>query len=79
MMIANMLIDALARHRVLSFMDGHFRFNQIFIDEDDVHKIAFQCPRPIGVFEWIVKPFGLKNAKATYQRPINFIFHDIIG
>ncbi|GAB2301578.1 hypothetical protein Dimus_039687 [Dionaea muscipula] len=24
-------------------------------------------------------PFGLKNAGATYQRAMNFIFHDMIG
>ena len=24
-------------------------------------------------------PFGLKNAGATYQRAMNFIFHDMLG
>ena len=33
----------------------------------------------MGLFEWIVMTFGLKNAGATYQRAMNYIFHEIIG
>ena len=33
----------------------------------------------IGLFEWVVMTFGLKNAGATYQRAMNFIFHKFIG
>ncbi|PNX98554.1 hypothetical protein L195_g021804 [Trifolium pratense] len=32
----------------------------------------------LSSFEWVVMPFGLKNAGATYQRAMNFIFHDFI-
>ena len=64
---------------MLSFMDGHSSDNQIFIAEEDVHKIAFKCLGSIGTFEWVVMPFGLKNASGTYQRPMNLIFHDMIG
>ncbi|XP_024156147.1 uncharacterized protein LOC112164144 [Rosa chinensis] len=32
-----------------------------------------------GVFEYVVMPFGLKNAGATYQKAMNLIFHDILG
>jgi hypothetical protein len=31
------------------------------------------------IFEWIVMTFGLKNAGATYQRAMNYIFHELIG
>jgi hypothetical protein len=34
---------------------------------EDVAKIDFRCPGHIGIFEWIVMTFGLKNAGATYQ------------
>ena len=64
--IANTLIDAAIRHRLLSFVDDHPRHNQIFIAEEDVHKITFQCLGLIGMFEWIVMFFGLKNAGAIY-------------
>ena len=46
--------------------------------EEDIAKIAFRCPSAIDLFEWIVMTFGLKNADATYQRAINYIFHKLI-
>ena len=49
------------------------------IDEEDMHKIAFRCLRAMRTFEWLVMLFGLKNTGATYQRPMNAIFHDMIG
>ena len=79
MPIADVLVDGVAGHKIFSFMDRHSSYNQIFIAEEDVHKTAFRCPGSIGTFEWVVMPFGLKNAGATYQRAMNLIFHDMIG
>jgi hypothetical protein len=42
-------------------------------------KTAFHCPGFIGLFEWVVLSFGLKNAGATYQWAMNLIFHDLTG
>ena len=30
-------------------------------------------------YEWVVMTFELKNAIATYQRAMNYIFHELIG
>ncbi|XP_070672163.1 uncharacterized protein [Malus domestica] len=79
MPISDLLIDAAANHEMLSFMDGHAGYNQIFIIEADVHKTAFRCPGALRTYEWVVMPFGLKNAGATYQHAMNTIFHDLIG
>jgi hypothetical protein len=40
--------------------------------------MVFCCPGFIGLFEWVVMTFGLKNAGATYQRVVNLIFHDLL-
>ena len=47
--------------------------------EEDIHKTAFRCPGHVGLFEWVIMTFRLKNAGATYQRAMNYIFHEIIG
>ena len=54
MLIANMLVDAAAGHKVISFMDGNAGYNQIFMAEEDIAKTAFRCPGAIGLFEWVV-------------------------
>ena len=79
MPIADMLINEASRHRVISFLDGNAGYNQIFMAEEDTSKTAFRCPGFVGLFEWVVMTFGLKNAGATYQRAMNLIFHDLIG
>ena len=66
MSIADMLVDAGAGHKVISFMDRNAGYNQIFMAEEDIAKIAFRCPDAIDLFEWVVMTFGLKNASATY-------------
>jgi hypothetical protein len=30
-------------------------------------------------FEYVVMTFGLKNAGATYQHAMNYVYHDLIG
>jgi hypothetical protein len=79
MPIAETLINTATGHKILSFMDGNAGYNQIFIAPRDVNKIAFRVPRAVGLFEYVVITFGLKNARATYQRAMNYIFHDLIS
>jgi hypothetical protein len=43
-----------------------------------VSKITFRCPGFVGLFEWVVMTFFLKNAGAMYQRAMNLIFHDLL-
>jgi len=47
--------------------------------EEDTSKTAFRCPGFIGLFEWVVMTFCLKDAGATYQRAMNLILRDWIG
>jgi hypothetical protein len=79
MPIADMLINNASRHRVIGFLDGNAGYNHIFMAEEDMSKMTFCCPGFIGLFEWVVMTFGLKNADATYQRAMNLIFHNLLG
>jgi hypothetical protein len=77
MPIADMLVNDSSVHKLISFLDGNVRYNQIFMDEKDMYKMAFMCPGFVGLFEWVIMIFDLKNAGATYQRAMNLIFHDL--
>jgi hypothetical protein len=79
MPVAETLINAAAGHKILSFMDGNAGYNQIFMALEDIHKTTFRVPGAVGLFEHVVMTFGLKNAGATYQHAMNYIFHDLIG
>ena len=79
MSVTETLINAAAGHKMLSFMDGNAGYNQIFMAPEDISKTAFRVPGAVGLFEYLVMTFGLKNAGATYQRAMNYIFHDLIG
>src|SRR4026208_1299769 len=79
MPVAETLINAAASHKMMSFMDGNAGYNQIFMAPEDVNKTVFRVPDAVGLFEYLVMTFGLKNAGATYQHAMNYIFHDLIG
>jgi ribonuclease HI len=79
MPVAETLINAAAGHKIFSFMDGNAGHNQIFMAPEDINKTTFKVPGAVGLFEYVVITFGLKNAGATYQRAMNYIFHDLIG
>jgi hypothetical protein len=78
MPIADLLIDSASGNKVISFLGDNTGYNQIFMAKEDVNKTAFRCPGFVGLFEWVVMTFGLKNADATYQRAMNLIFHDLL-
>jgi hypothetical protein len=78
MPVADVLIDSASGNKMISFLDGNAGYNQIFIAKEDVSKTTFRCPGFVGLFEWVVMTFGLKNAGATYQRAMNLIFHDLL-
>jgi hypothetical protein len=68
MPITNLLINSASGNKTISFLDGNAGYNQIFMAKEDVSKTMFRCPGFIGLFEWVVMSFGLKNAGTTYQR-----------
>jgi hypothetical protein len=69
------IINDYASHEALSFMDDFFGYNQIQIHQANQYKTAFTTPW--GTFAYRVMPFGLKNAGATFQWAMTYIFHDL--
>ena len=68
------LLERLAGNRYYSAMDLLSGFWQIPMHPDDVEKTAFITP--FGLFEFLVMPFGLRNATATFQRLTDSVFGD---
>jgi hypothetical protein len=79
MPVADLLINSTSGNKVISFLDGNAGYNQIFMANEDVSKTAFCCLVFVGLFEWVVMTFGLKNASAMYQIAMNLIFHNLLG
>ena len=73
----DLIVDATAGHKLLSFMDALSGYNQISMDPNDQEKTSFVIAQ--GTYCYRVMPFGLKNAGATYQRLVNRMFQKQIG
>lgn len=48
---------------------------QIPMEESSIPYTAFRCHK--GLYEFVVMPFGLKNAPATFQRLMDFLLGDL--
>jgi hypothetical protein len=57
---------------VMSFIDGFSGYNQILVHPDDIENTTFTTPR--GTFMYAKMPFGLMNARATFQRAMDIAF-----
>ncbi|KAJ1038197.1 hypothetical protein NDA10_006578 [Ustilago hordei] len=67
----------LRKARIYTKLDLRAAYNLIQIAKGDEWKTAFGTQ--LGLYEYLVMPFGLANAPAHFQSFINNIFRDIIG
>ncbi|SPC65292.1 related to pol protein [Ustilago sp. UG-2017b] len=67
----------LRKARIYTKLDLRAAYNLIRIAKGDEWKTAFGTQ--LGLYEYLVMPFGLANAPAHFQSFINGVFRDIIG
>ena len=71
------IVDASARHEMLSFLDAFSGYHKIPMHPPDAEKTSFITPN--GLYCYNVMPFNLKNAGATYQRLVMKMFQPLLG
>ena len=71
------LVDATVSHPRMSFLDVFQGYHQILLALDDQENIAFVTLT--RNYHNKVMPFGLKNARSTYQRMMTRMFEPQLG
>ena len=68
-------IDSLGGAQVFSTLDCNSGYWQVDIPVTDREKTAFVTHH--GLFQYTRMPFGLRNAPATFQRPIDIVLSSV--
>jgi hypothetical protein len=71
------IVDATSGCETLCFLDAYFEYHQIKMNESDQAATSFITP--FGSYCYVTMPFGLKNARATFQRTMVKCFHELVG
>jgi hypothetical protein len=69
-------LNSLSKARWFTKLDIIAAFHKIRVAEGEEWKTAFRTR--YGLFEWLVTPFGLTGAPATFQRYINWVLREYL-
>ena len=67
-------MDRLGEARHFTTLDLASGYHQITVKEEDIPKTAFRTQQ--DQFEFIVMPFGVTSALATFHRMMNVLFKE---
>ena len=67
------MVDSIAEHKLLTFIDAFSRYNQIKLAKEVPEKTAFITSQ--GLYCYKVMSFELKNAGTTGQKLVNKMFN----
>jgi hypothetical protein len=74
--LINETLRSLSKAKWFTKLDVIAAFHKIRVQEGDEWKTAFRTR--YGLFEWLVTPFGMTGAPATFQRYINSTLQDYL-